>query len=172
MENYFEDPDTTECRHCSTQLNYCAECFYNSSYSGEAGAIEFGCLECEEGYFMDGILCVPPVDCPGRFVVNFDINACEPCTMDHCLDCATNQLCNECDEANNYFLSQTGKCLECPVYGCDICASFDDCAVCKESFTRYTTSCFCKKGTFLDQPKEYCVPCDPTCLYCTGPTSF
>ena len=73
MDNYYQNPDTTVCEHCSIHLSNCADCFYNNSYdSSDAadGAIQFGCFECEDGYFLDNLTCTGLVTCSGATVVN------------------------------------------------------------------------------------------------------
>ena len=93
--------------------------------------------------------------------------------MDGCLDCDTHTICTRCDETNDYYLNEvTKECVACPVYGCDQCASMDECAVCESSFTFYLGTCFCQKGTYLDLDVDICIDCSPFCKYCTGPTAF
>lgn len=90
MDNYYENPETTVCEHCSVHLPNCADCFYNNSFSSsdaEMGALEFGCFECDDGYFLNNLKCYDPVTCPGATVVNFESNTCEACTIEGCTDC-------------------------------------------------------------------------------------
>ena len=90
MENYYEDPVTTVCQHCSNFLSNCADCFYNSTYQASdaaAGAIQFGCFECDSGYFLENLACHPPATCTGATVLNMETNQCDPCLLEGCLEC-------------------------------------------------------------------------------------
>ena len=174
VDGYYEDPTTTKCMPCTDKLMNCLICFYNSTYNpSDSDSNEFGCFQCEEGLFLDGVTCVPAANCSVMEILNETTNMCEPCLLDGCLNCSSHTVCNECDEGSNYFLDETTlQCDNCPVVGCDICATIDSCSVCKETFTIYEGTCICLKGTYFDQGKEACEPCSSLCLYCTGPTAF
>ena len=68
----------------------------------------------------------------GNFFFNSNSNMCEECLG--CADCGLGGVCNQCDEANNYFMDN-GSCVLCVnVTNCRTCATLSTCSVCESGY--------------------------------------
>ena len=149
--------------------------FYNTSYvEGQAGAHQYGCFECDEGYFLINMRCVPPVVCPEGSTANVEDNTCEACP-DGCTSCTSLSSCTACRNDLNYFLgegAQAGKCVLCELPGCVSCSDLETCSECEEAFTLSSGNCICESNQYYDEFDDTCYDCSVTCVTCKGPTAF
>ncbi|KAL4490865.1 hypothetical protein ABPG72_008601 [Tetrahymena utriculariae] len=170
-----QDPST--CTSCITKLSDCLQlyqCQFPSGYyfDSQCNKIycptdcsrcnENGCLQCNNSYFI--------VQSNNMFI-------CQNC-HGSCLNCS-GSLSNQCTQCISSLLFYNNQCLtQCPqgYYPnsqniCQLCPSNLNCASCQNS-TQCTT---CKNGYYMttkqDTQQQVCMPCDPACKLCTGPSS-
>jgi len=129
----------------------CGNKFYGSQ--GECHACDFRCFQCTGTSYTECPLCDVSVEgvqqvgtnvcqCSGGFSVNEEEKRCERCS---------DPLCTNCDPYNS------AKCLSCSdtAYGI--------------VWDQSTYKCICKVGMYKDG--DGCVPCNPFCSACNGPSN-
>ncbi|EAR92882.2 transmembrane protein, putative (macronuclear) [Tetrahymena thermophila SB210] len=170
-----QDPST--CTSCIIKLSPCLQsyqCQFPSGYYFDSQCKkiscpnncsrcnENGCFQCNDSYFI--------VQSNNKLI-------CQNC-HGSCLNCS-GSLSNQCTQCISSLVFYNNQCLtQCPqgYYQnsqnvCVICPSNLNCASCQNS-TQCTT---CKNGYYMstqqNTQQQVCMPCDPACKLCTGPTS-
>ena len=110
------------------------------------------CLECHEGYYLNGTSCLP---CDSIcHSCNTSSSNCTRCHMGYQLSASTS-TCTQICEKYEYFNTTTSQCLLCP-RPCSTC-DLNDPSVCLQ----------CQNDHYLDA--GICKPCHESCAKCTGP---
>ncbi|KAL4451032.1 hypothetical protein ABPG74_021354 [Tetrahymena malaccensis] len=171
-----QDPST--CTSCITKLSPCLQsyqCQFPSGYFFDNQCNKIycpancsrcnvnGCLQCNDSYFIAQL--------NNTFV-------CQNC-HGSCLNC-TGSLSNQCTQCVSSLMFYNNQCLtQCPqgYYAnsqniCQLCPNNLNCASCQNSTQCQT----CKNGYYMssnqNSQQQVCLPCDPACKLCTGPTSL
>ncbi|KAM4854655.1 extracellular matrix organizing protein FRAS1 [Thomomys bottae] len=152
---YYLDLFTKTCRECDWSCNACS------------GPLKTDCLQCMDGYVLQGGTCVE--QCSPSFYRDSDL--CKNCDS-HCLQCQGLHECTRCEgpflllEAQcvqecgkGYFADHAKhKCTACP-QGCLQCSHRDRCHLCDHGFLLKNGLCLssCVPGFSAHSSNDTCI---------------
>lgn len=99
QSGYFDPKNSSVCIACTTRISNCVDCFYNSTYSAgdaAAGALQYGCFGCANGFFLNSNACAAYVVCPAGQGANKLTNVCQACPTG-CTICTYSDACTQCN---------------------------------------------------------------------------
>ena len=196
--SYFLQPSSTICQSScptgywkDTTNNVCVQCHtYCSQCTGSANT---QCSACKSGYFLQPSSTACLNSCPTDSSKDTTNNVCVQCHAS-CSQCtgSSNTQCTACK--SGYFLQPSSTtCLDscpdgsykdttnhiCPPCdtSCSKCTGSlsTQCSACKSGYFLQPSSTTClnscpSTGYFKDTTNHVCLPCDQSCLTCTGPS--
>jgi len=125
---------------------------------------------CEPGYYSSSSL-NPGSNSDG----GINIAECKPCEVGYYQNESGMSSCIPCETGKFQDKTKGVKCEDCDVF-CAECSSFDgSCSSCIEDpgIELKGDACVCKDGYYevKENGIKKCVPCDPLCATCSGPSS-
>ncbi|KAL4493949.1 hypothetical protein ABPG72_021966 [Tetrahymena utriculariae] len=153
----------------NTSNNKCIPC--HSSCSTCSGSSNNNCLSCSGSSYFNSVIKTCEPSCPDGTYPNSTGNICSQCDSS-CATCngGTSSNCLSCTYPTRYFQPYSSQC----VTKCNSKYK-TNCLSCSGSnfFDSAANSCVvsCPKGTYKNQSKNICSPCDDNCTTCNGPNT-